>query len=151
MAAIQIEVKGLGEVEKMMTGFQVNIPKAVDMDAKDIMNRLKQNLKLASMDVRWMGLLESSIGYNKTKEGEYIMTMKRYGRALDEMKPHIVKVEGKPVLEQWAEQKLGFIPRYLYVKPHPWIAEGIKDTRKEVKEATENGATVRLIRRKGRG
>ena len=78
------------------------------------------------------------------------MFMRDYGYWLDKMKPHWVTPFGKPLLMEWTREKYGYVPSLIYVRPHPWIAEGIKDARKELKQTFGNGYTIRFIRRKSK-
>ena len=142
-----VTVKGLKEFGDKISRFKVELPKALEKDASTFM---KQNLKIAAMDLRWMGILQSSIRYEKIATGRYNLLMRDYGVMIDRMSPHWVAPHGKPVLEQWAEEHLGFIPHLMYVRPHPWIVQGMANARKELKETFGNGHTIRLIRRKGK-
>ncbi len=151
MVRFDIELVGMGQTLSHLNGLIIKVPKALEKDTDQIARDYKQGLKdeILAQDLVWHGILLNSIRISKGSKGEFAVFCRDYGVMLDQMAPHIVKVEGKSVLEQWVKENLpDESPKYLKVKPYPWINNGLERGRKKIKKRIANGNVIRLLRKK---
>ena len=77
------------------------------------------------------------------------MLVPKYGVNIDRMKPHYVKVEGRPILEQWVKENLPDENiSVLYVTPTPWIRGGLQRGRNKIKRRLERGDITKAIKKR---
>ena len=68
--------------------------------------------------------LYDSIGYKHIGRGIYTIHMKRYGIALDSMRPHFVSLYPGRRITNWVQRNFeaeDIVGGSIYVRPHPWI------------------------------
>ena len=71
----------------------------------------------------WSGRLWESTKWMpiKPKGNKAGLKMVKYGIALDRMRPHFVSLKPGRKITMWAEDKLGYKPKVLFVKPKHFI------------------------------
>ena len=129
MIQTNIEVVGIDRAERYVTGLVTRIPKELERFRIHISNDIKKGLKNEALaqGFFWHGVLVSSIRSKKISKNETSIIMRDYGIYLDSMREHFVPVAGNEPLEQWASDKLGFIPAFIKVKPRRgWIDKGLR-------------------------
>src|SRR3990167_3012622 len=134
---VSIQIKD-EKINKMFTNYNNRIEavvvKANQKVANNYVNELKKELILQGLIDT--GELFNSIGAVKSKRREYIVKMKRYGIALDRMRPHWVSLLPGRRITSWYERNFPEstgISREIFVRPHPWIKAPLSRANRKVK------------------
>lgn len=82
----------------------------------------------------FMNLMKQEANPIRLGKSEYGVVVNQYLVALDRMRPHFVSLRRRPMLQRWAKLRLGFVPRKMIVRPHPWIRSAHIAAGKNVKK-----------------
>jgi len=113
--------------------------KGTEKNAVNFVNELKRELIIQNLIDT--GELLDSIDYRRLNMNEYGILMKRYGIALDRMRPHWVSLIPGRRITEWYERTFGEtsgISREIFVRPHPWIENAFIRSVKQVRPIMEN-------------
>ena len=129
-----------GEVAKNINRITIRIPQKAEEGLEELAKYAQAEYKreLTLQRLKWTGLLHMSIQATKIKNDTYGIMMADYGIYLDRAAPHVVSPFRYPELESWCLDKLGFVPKALTVKPHPWLAKPTKKVTDRAKFIVEN-------------
>lgn len=146
---VDVDVKGVAHVRDKLGRFVTNIGKAADKDARLIAkifsDWLKISLENSTRTGGWTGKLMQSLSRIHGSKGNYSIKIPLYGIYLDRMKPHRVSISREP-LKDWIKEKYpDYSSPYIYVKPHPWIDEGLRLGRKYAREVLGYGDVKKEI------
>lgn len=146
---IVTQTKGFTKVIGRLDRIHKRLPKAADKDlwnmTQQLGRELRKGMDMAGID-DFYGRLRRSTYPFKQKKYTYRFNFPEYARYLETMPQHSVMVPGKPELMQWAEIRLGTIPFFLTVKPHPFINKAIERQRQKMKGELKNGRVAKAIR-----
>jgi hypothetical protein len=144
---IGIDIRGITRIRDDLGRIMTSLPKAVRKDTQSVANVFSKELR---REIKARRLIWNWTLYNSTKpimkKNGYDIKLPKYAFYLDSMQPHWVGVYDKPELKDWASEKLGFIPRYMYVKPHPFINYAFDMARLKIDEKLEHGKINKLFR-----
>lgn len=126
---------------------QIKLPEEVGTSTYDMAKHAQRMLRrqLTKNGNVWSGKTWKSIRAKKVNKQKSIVTIRKQGIWLDSAKPHYVALRRGRNITKWANSK-GIKAKVLYVKPHPFIDDGLarasinyqKMIRRRVKKALEN-------------
>jgi hypothetical protein len=156
---IVMQFRGLTQAIDAVHNMSRKLPQTADKDLWNLSQILGSELRKGIDMARiqdYTGYLRASTVPNKSGEHEYSIPLPYYAQQLDSMREHSVKLTTEVPnvrLLQWALFR-GFdpanMPKYLYVRPHPFIQGAFDRLNQRIKGELENGATAKMIKNKGK-
>jgi len=142
--------KDIVRIRNKLGRFVTNLPRYAKRDSYNIAKSAGKALEFSARSAgikKWRGLLFNMLNNPaRTGESSYSIYIPEYGFYLDRMREHYVPRRATMPefnLWMWAEEKFGGMPPFLRVKPHPWIAEGLRKARLKARSRFREGRTVR--------
>lgn len=129
---VRVTVTGGVQVVDALNRIRANMPRASEDMCKDIARTFSRELvtEATSQGLLFTGSLIKDLAKvtrrASPKNGvRYSIDIPKYGFDLAYMKPHIVKIKGKPSLEAWKSAK-GYKGGTILVKPHNFITPAMR-------------------------
>ena len=141
-------------IRDKLNRFVTNLPRSAKRDSYNIAKKAGRTLQFSARSAgirKWRGLLFNMLNRPvKAGENAYSVQIPEYGIYLDEMGEHVVsRLPRQPNINlwMWAEKKMGGMPPYMRVHPHPWISKGLENARRKVRREFMNGHVVRSTKK----
>ena len=123
-----------------------NLPRAAGKDAKAIAKVFRAAIRssILSRGLTWNMQLFNQTQTRKMKGG-YSISMPLHGLWHEYGSAHFVSPFKHPELGAWAQQKLGFIPRVIWVKPKRFAGFAIREATTKLKPIINKGQVSKLV------
>lgn len=134
MIIIDVSVD-MGRLRDRLHNISRNMPKNMGDAGYELMRKFAMNLRAQVMmkNLIWRRNLLRGIRAEKKNQNMSYVKMPLYGIYLDRMRPHWVSLKRGRLITQWARDK-GIRARGVYVKPHPFIVEGMTRTYPQINQ-----------------
>lgn len=111
--------------------------------------------ELLAQNAVWTGETFDSLGKIKKEAKGYSIQIPTYAFWHNfgyTVTPHTIgpETEGRESLDKWLQSRLGFVPRYITVKPKRWIEPGLARAKPLARHHFENSKLDRLIESGGK-
>ena len=123
MVVFEIRIRGAQEFVVKMNRLQTRYPQAGRNGMRNWGKDLERFMKLSTKSHDFDGTLTNSIQWRQTPRGNIgNLFMVQHGIFLDRMRTHFVNhIRPNSKLGRWTLEHLGFVPRELKVRKHPFI------------------------------
>lgn len=138
-------------ITKELNKITKELPDAQNLDTKQIAGVFRNEYRrvILRKELVWTRELFNYTRVQKYGRG-WGVSMPIQGIYMDRMRPHLVSPYKYPKLMAWIIEaglvsKNGRPPKYIYVKPRPWMLEAEKVARDRIDNTLQNGYSSRLI------
>ena len=139
--------------DRGVRSFLNNLPIKINKEMDSEMNRFANDtvkaiqVQMTRKKLVWKSPhLRDSFKVIKQRKGQYDVTARKEAIHLDSARPHWVSIYPKTGgvrkdLRDWARQKLGYAPRHIYVRPHPYLDAPISRQMAKLNQYLDRGMT----------
>jgi len=139
----EITMKQLPKTTRAIYGGTYRVlPKAEEESIKKFAQICRDFIKqeIVSQQITWTKRMWQYTQVRKRKNG-YVISMPKYAAALEKMRTHWVSLNkpGRENLQKWAQDKLGYVPRAIQVRAHPFIRPAMRKASRHIRQAHKQG------------